>query len=74
MVRLVVFVWLIAAALVGATGLLRQSPIPPPAIAVGLTIVALLVVRLSRGAREGVRQIGPGPLVLFNVVRIAAGA
>lgn len=74
MVRLVVFVWLAVAAVVGATGVLRQSPIPPPAIAVALTIVALLVVRLSRGAREGVRQIGPGPLVLFHVVRIAAGA
>ena len=74
MVRLVVFVWLVVAAIVGATGVLRQSPIPPPAIAVGLTIVALLVVRLSRGAREAVQQIGPGPLVLFHVVRIAAGA
>ena len=74
MVRLVVFVWLALAAAVGATGLLRQSPVPPPAIAVALTIVALLVVRLSRGAREAVQQIGPGPLVLFHVVRIAAGA
>ena len=74
MVRLVVFVWLVVAAIVGATGVLRQSPVPPPAIAVALTIVALLVVRLSRGAREAVQQIGPGPLVLFHVVRIAAGA
>ena len=74
MVRLVVFVWLVVAAIVGATGVLRQSPIPPPAVAVALTIVALLVVRLSRGAREAVQQIGPGPLVLFHVVRIAAGA
>ena len=74
MVRLVVFVWLVVAAIVGATGALRQSPVPPPAIAVGLTIVALLVVRLSHGAREGVQALGPGPLVLFHVVRIAAGA
>jgi hypothetical protein len=73
MVRLVVFVWLVVAAIVGATGALRQSPVPPPAVAVGLTIAALLVVRLSRGAREGVQQLGPGPLVLFHVVRIAAG-
>jgi hypothetical protein len=74
MVRLVVFAWLVVAAIVGATGVLRQSPIPPPAIAVGLTIVALLVVRLSRGARDAVRQLGPGPLVLIHVVRVAAGA
>jgi hypothetical protein len=73
MVRLVVFVWLVVAAIVGATGALRRSPVPPPAIAVGLTIGALLVVRLSPGAREGVQRIGPGPLVLFHVVRIAAG-
>jgi hypothetical protein len=74
MVRVVLFIWLAVAAIAGTTGVLRQSPVPPPAIAVGLTIIALLVVRLSRGAREGVRQIGPGPLVLFHVVRIAAGA
>jgi hypothetical protein len=74
MVRLVVFAWLAAAAVVGATGILRHSPVPPPAIAVALTIAALLVVRLSGGAREGVQKIGPGPLVLFHVVRIAAGA
>jgi hypothetical protein len=74
MVRFVVFAWLAVAAIVGATDALRLSPIPPPALAVGLTIVALLVVRLSRGARDGVQQIGPGPLVLFHAVRIAAGA
>ena len=74
MVRLVVFIWLGVAAVAGATGALRRLPVPPPAIAVGLTIVALVVIRMSRGAREGVRRIGPGPLVLFHVVRVAAGA
>ena len=74
MVRLVIFVWLAAAALVGATGALRQAPVPPPAIAIGLTIVALAVIRLSPAARDAVRQLGPGPLVLFHVVRVAAGA
>ena len=74
MVRLVVVVWLILAALVGSTGALRRSPVPPPAIAAGLTIAALLVVRLSPRARQAVHELGPGPLVLFHVVRIAAGA
>ena len=73
MVRLVVFVWLAIAAVVGATGALRQSPVPPPGIAIGLTIAALLVVRLSPRARQAVHELGPGPLVLFHVVRIAAG-
>lgn len=73
MVRLVLFIWLAVAAVVGATGALRQSPVPPPAIAVGLTIAALVVVRWSRAAREKVHQLGPGPLVLFHLVRVAAG-
>lgn len=74
MVRFVVFIWLGVAVVVGATGALRQSPVPPPAIAVALTIAALLVIRVSRGARAGVQQVGPGPFVLFHLVRIAAGA
>lgn len=74
MVRLGVFIWLAVAAVVGATGALRQSPVPPPAIAIGLTIMALIVIRLSPAARDAVRQLGPGPLVLFHVVRVAAGA
>ena len=74
MVRLVVFVWLAVAVVVGATGALRRSPVPPPAIAVSLTIATLLVIRVSRRARTGVQQVGPGPFVLFHLVRIAAGA
>ena len=74
MVRLVVFIWLGVAFVVGATGALRQSPIPPPGIAVALTIAALLVIRLFPRARAGVQNVGPGPFVLFHLVRIAAGA
>ena len=73
MVRLVVFVWLVVAFLVGATGLLRQIPVPPPAIAVLLTIATLLLVRSSPRARRAVNELGPGPLVLFHLVRVAAG-
>lgn len=73
MVRIVVFIWLGVAVAVGATGALRQSPVPPPAIAVALTIATLLVIRMSRAARAGVTQVGPGPFVLFHLVRIAAG-
>src|SRR5262245_10078106 len=74
MVRLAVFVWLAVAFVVGATGGLRLSPVPPPVIALALTIAALLVIRLSPRARQAVHELGPGPLVLFHVVRIAAGA
>lgn len=72
-IRLVVVLWLGLAFLVGATGLLAIQPVPPPAIAGALTIGVLLLVRLSPRARQAVSQLGPGPLVLFHVVRIAAG-
>ena len=74
MVRLVVFIWLGLAALVSTTGALRQLPVPPPAIAVGLTIALLLLMRLSPAARAAVHELGPGPLVVFHLTRIAAGA
>ena len=74
MVRLVVFIWLGAAVLVSATGALRLLPVPPPAIALALTIAALLVVRRSPAARAAVYRLGPGPLVVFHLTRIAAGA
>ena len=73
LIRLVVFIWLGLAFVVGATGVLAGLPVPPPAIAVALTIIALLLVRFSPGSRHAVQQLGPGPLVLFHVVRIAAG-
>jgi hypothetical protein len=74
MVRLVVFVWLGVAVFAGATGALRHVPVPPPAIAVALTMATLLVVRLSPAARTALHQLGPGPLIVFHVTRIAAGA
>ena len=57
-----------------ATGVVRRLPVPPPAIAIALTIAVLLLVRVSPRARQAVHQLGPGPLVLFHLVRIAAGA
>ena len=73
-VLLVLRVWLVAALLIGASGALRRLPVPPPAIAIGLTILILLLIRLSRRAREGARVLGPRALVGIHVARIAAGA
>ena len=67
-------VWLVAALMVGASGALRRLPVPPPVIAIGLTILILLAIRLSRSAREGAWALGPQLLVWFHVTRIAAGA
>lgn len=72
-VRAVLLTWLALAFVVASTGTLRRVPVPPPAVAVGLTVIVLLVVRLSAAARSGVARLGPGPLVLFHVVRMAAG-
>ena len=73
MTRVVLLVWLAAAFVIAWTGALRQFPVPPPLIAIGLTVVALLVVRLAPGARAAITRLGPAPLVLFHVVRVAAG-
>lgn len=73
-VLIVVAIWLVAAAAIGAWGTLARLPFPPPAIAVGLTILLLLLVRVSRAARHAVFALGPAPLVAFHLSRIAAGA
>jgi hypothetical protein len=74
MVRVVVFLWLGVAMLVATNGVLRRLPVPPPAIAIALTIGTLLLLRFSAGARAAVQRLGPGPLVIFHLTRIAAGA
>lgn len=66
--------WLVAAVMIGATGVLAHSPVPPPAIAVALAAAALLLLRASADARAEVRQLGLAPLVSFHLLRIVVGA
>jgi hypothetical protein len=66
--------WLAAAVNVGATGALRRLPVPPPAIAIGLTILLLALLRMSRRVRAAGSSFGPQPLVAFHTVRVVAGA
>lgn len=73
-VLLLLAVWLAAAINIGRSGLLGALPIPPPAVAIGLTIVLLLLLRVSRAARAAAWTLGPRTLVAFHAVRIAAGA
>jgi hypothetical protein len=73
-VLLMLAAWLVAAVNIGSSGALARSPIPPPAIAVGLTIALLLLLRVSRAARAAAWSLGPRALVAFHAVRIAAGA
>jgi hypothetical protein len=53
---------------------LGRLTLPPPTIAVGLTILLLLLLRVSRHVRDAARSVGPGPMVAFHITRIAAGA
>ena len=73
-VVLLLVVWLVAAFNVGRSGALARLPVPPPAIAVGLTIVLLLLLRVSHTVRRAVWSLGPRWLVAFHAIRIAAGA
>lgn len=73
-VLLILRVWLVAAMVIGATGMLRRLTVPPPVIAIGLTILILLAIRFSRRVREGAWALGPRALVAFHLTRIAAGA
>ena len=70
----VLVVWLAAAIAAGATGILAHLPVPPPAVAVVLTIALLLLFRFSRAVRAATWSLGPRPLVAFHLTRIAAGA
>jgi hypothetical protein len=58
----------------GASGILERLPVPPPAIAVSLTVLLLLLLRTSRRVRVALASLGPRPLVLFHLTRVAAGA
>jgi hypothetical protein len=71
---LVVAVWLVAAIGIGASGVLGRLPVPPPGIALLLTVALLLTLRLSSSVRHAVYGVGPAPLVAVHLARIAAGA
>lgn len=73
-IGLALALWLGAAVAVGSTGGLARSPVPPPALAVGLVALVLLVLWLVPSVRERVRAVGLRPLVAFHLVRIVAGA
>ena len=72
--RIALLLWLLAALVIGASGLLARLPVPPPPIAFGLTAVVLLAIWLSKPLAHAVRELGARALVAFHVVRVAAGA
>jgi hypothetical protein len=70
---LILVVWFVAAAIVGATGALAWLPVPPPVILWTLTAAALLTLWRSAGARAATRAVGTRTLVAFHLVRLPAG-
>lgn len=66
--------WLIGAMAATATGAIARSPVPPPAIAVILTITVLILAWFVPAVREGADSIPTGALVGLHLVRILAGA
>jgi hypothetical protein len=71
---LALLIWFAAAFVVGALRLLARSPVPPPAIAGGLTLLLCATLLASQAVRERVRAVGLRSLVAFHVIRVAAGA
>ena len=66
--------WLVVALILGATGTLSRLPIPPPIIAVALTFLLLMLLRMSRGAQGAARRLGARSLVAFHGIRLPIGA
>lgn len=65
----VLLVWLALAAAVGAAGWVAGSPLPLPAIALGLTAACLVAYAASAGLRARVRAIPPAALVALHLTR-----
>jgi hypothetical protein len=66
--------WLIVALVVGWTNVLAHLPVPPPFIAVALTIALLVLLRTSRRVQTGATSLGARALVVFHVIRLPIGA
>jgi hypothetical protein len=62
-------VWGALALVAGAGGALAGSPVPPPAILLGLTLGGLLAYSLSARGRAWVRAVPPRALVALHLVR-----
>lgn len=70
----VLTLWLLISLAIGYSGFLARVPLPPPAIAIAMTVVALVLWRIP-AVRERVRRRGPRPLVAFHVLtRALAGS
>ena len=70
---LALVVWLLAAVVIGATGLLARLPVPPPAVAGAITLSLLVAIMAAPGFRAEIRRFSLRSFVLFHLTRVAAG-
>ena len=67
-------VWFAAALVAAWSGAVARSPVPPPAIAVGLAAALILVYWLVPAARRSLDAVPTAALVALHLVRVVAGA
>lgn len=70
----ILLAWLALAIAAGAAGLVERSPLPVPALVVGLTAALLFALWRSEPLRDWVWERGPVPLVGFHLVRFVGVA
>lgn len=61
--------WLLAALAAGGAGLVERYPLPLPTLAVGLTAVLLVTLRVSAQLRAWLWARGPAPLISLHLSR-----
>ena len=66
--------WLLVALLVGYSGVLARLPVPPPFLAVSLTILLLVALRTSPTIQSVARQVSARAILAFHVIRLPIGA
>jgi hypothetical protein len=73
-VPLLLFAWFILAVAAGATGLVKQYPLPLPSLVLGLTAGLLIALWRVQSLRDRVWALGPVPLVALHVTRFVGAA
>ena len=70
-VRFFVLSWLFVAALVGYSGILRNTQLPMPALGVAMTLALVAVIAVRRDYRERALRAGVRPLIAVHLTRFA---
>ena len=69
--RFFVVSWLFVAALVGYSGVLRNTRLPMPALGVAITLTLIAAIAVRRDYRERALRAGVRPLIAIHLTRFA---